>query len=242
MRYPGEVYFLPPDAREGGDPKPRRHLLLTTQKEPGDSLVFAYTSRQATEASHGAAHYVVDPYATSYRHTGFDAASYVYPSRLVPAAEEDLSRLMGRLLDDMPTIRDTLRAALGLGTGTGAGTGGAAGSLRGTVARFNSRVTAENGIEYGVIVTEPRYSFARRYQNVVPILNAAEFEPEHLEVYVESAPWLDRVAGGLRAAILSAPEVFSVFHPHEIMSAPIAIVDEATMSRVDAALAYQFDL
>jgi hypothetical protein len=61
MHYAGEVYLLPPDAREEGDPKPRRHLLLSTQKAPGDILVFAFASTEATEASFGAAYFLLDP-------------------------------------------------------------------------------------------------------------------------------------------------------------------------------------
>jgi hypothetical protein len=56
MRHePGEVWLLPPAAEEGGDPKDRRHVLLTPCGDGKDVGSFAYTSTQTTEARFGAA-------------------------------------------------------------------------------------------------------------------------------------------------------------------------------------------
>jgi hypothetical protein len=89
MQHPGEVWFLPPDVRHGGDPKTRRHVLLTTCGIPGDVAILAYASTQGTEAAFGAANVLLDPYATadgSRGRTGFEHPTYIYPSRLVSAA------------------------------------------------------------------------------------------------------------------------------------------------------------
>ncbi len=242
MHYAGEVYLLPPDAREEGDPKARRHLLLSTQKSPGDILVFAFASTQATEASFGAAHFLLDPFATTYHQTGFAEATYIYPSRLVSVEEEDLVRFMGRVLDEMPAIRDLLRVALGLRTGTGRATGKAAGSWRGAVVRLAPAIAAEGGYTYGLVVTEPQYCRRFRFQSIVPLIDASDIEPEPGEVHVTGAPWSADVGEGLGSAILSVPMITSVFHPREIVGMPMTFVDESTMSEVDAALIHLFDL
>lgn len=64
MRFPGEVWFLPPDAVERGDAKSRRHVLLTRCEEHEGMGVFAYGSTKDTEAAFGAAHLLLDPART----------------------------------------------------------------------------------------------------------------------------------------------------------------------------------
>src|SRR4051812_27536211 len=127
MRYPGEVWFLPPEARVDGDFKWRRHVLMTTCEQQDDIGIFAYATTVAGEAGFGGASFLIDPSSNTYRHTGFSVPTYVMPCRLVPAASEDMQRLAGRIIDEMPAIRSKLRHALGLGMGT-RGAGAASGS------------------------------------------------------------------------------------------------------------------
>jgi len=190
MRYPGEVYFLPPDAAQGGDPKGRRHVLLTVCRDDADFCTFAYASTESTEAGYGAAYHLVDPFASRYRDTGFSEATYVYPSRLVNVGTEYIERLAGKLLDDMPLIREKLRQALGLGTGISAGDAIAAGSSRGTVALLSAQVAGLLDARAAIVVTEPRYSRARRHQVVVPILDAEDFDamPDDLVLEMDLQP------------------------------------------------------
>jgi hypothetical protein len=192
MRYPGEVWFLPPESRVERDFKWRRHVLLTTSEEQGDIGIFAYASTSGIEAAFGGASIVIDPYLSAYRHTGFSAPTHVMPCRLVPAGSEDMQRMAGRIIDEMPAIRRELRRALGLGTGTRAA-GGAAGSLRGCVVELGDALAAESGFRRGVIVTEARYSLARRYQLLIPLLDGAEYDSQSDDVVAIGKPWAGEI-------------------------------------------------
>lgn len=112
MRHPGEVWFLPPDAVEGGDAKQRRHVLLTRCEEHADHCTFAYASSKRTEAAFGAAALLLDPSRTAYGRagrTGFERATYIYPSRLIGAGTEAMRRMTGRLLNELTDLRVCLR-------------------------------------------------------------------------------------------------------------------------------------
>jgi hypothetical protein len=126
-RYPGEVYYLPPEAAADGDPKHRPHVLLSTCNDSAETATLAYCSTQATDAAFGAAHVLVNPAASKYRLTGLREATYVYPSRLTICDVEDLGDLAGRIIDEVPDIRLKLVQALGIGTGSCIGAGAAAG-------------------------------------------------------------------------------------------------------------------
>lgn len=181
MQHPGEVWLLPPDAHEGGDPKTRTHVLLTPCTDEVDIATFAYASTQGTEVAFGAANVRLDPFATSYGRsgrTGFQHSTYVYPSRLVPAARSDLIRFKGRIIDEMAAIWRSLHAALGINAGTSGEKGVAAGSWRGRIVRFSDAYARELECSSGVVVTEPGYSKAQRYQTIVPVLAPGEYEPD----------------------------------------------------------------
>lgn len=245
MMHPGEVWFLPPDAREGGDPKSRRHVLLTTCTDASDVAIFAYASTQGTEAAFGAANVLLDPFATSYGssgRTGFDRPTYIYPSRLVSVAPADLVRFKGRIIDEMAAVRSRLHEALGIRTGTAAGRGAAAGSWRGHVVRFSDAFAREMGCDHGVVVTEPGYSRAQRYQIVVPLLNPEEFETHDTDLVVAGASWVSQVDADLRAAWLAVDMIQTVFHPTEIVRGSGVTVDEGTMAELDACLLDLFGL
>lgn len=238
MRYPGEVWFLPPDDDDHGDPKWRRHVLLTTCDETRDPpAVFAYASTQSTEAGRGAAYVLFDPASTRYGksgHAGFTSATYIYPTRLVSVDPADLRRFRGRLIDEMAELRLKLQEALGLGTGTTHGQGGAADSWRGRVIRLTPDYATRTGFELGLIVTEPQYSNRQRYQIIVPVV--LDVEPEPGEVAVRDKEWLSDIADGLVFAVLAVPFVHSVFHPTRVIGDIGTKVDEATMAEIDDAL------
>jgi len=241
MRYPGEVWLLPPEARAEGDFKWRRHVLLTACSEQGDIGIFAYASTSAVEPAFGGASILVDPYANAYRHTGFSAPTYVMPCRLVPAASEDMQRMAGRIIDEMPAIRNELRRALGLGTGTRAA-GAASGSLRGCVVELGDALAAESEFRLGVLVTEGGYSLARRYQLLIPLLDAAEYGTQSDDVVVVEKTWLDEIRPGLKEAILAVRLTQTAFHPLEIARVLPIVVDEATIGEIDRALLRVFSL
>lgn len=244
MRYPGEVWFLPPEAEDEGDPKWRRHVLLTACDESRDEgAVLAYASSKATEAGYGAAHLFFDPDTTAYGRSGragFDQATYVYPVRLVAADPADLRRLTGRLIDEMAELRARLHDALGLGTGTTGAGDAARGSWRGRIVRLDAGYAARTGFDLALVVTDPRYSTRRRYQVIVPLVTGVEPEPG--EVPVRDRPWLARIAEGLGFGVLVVPFVHSVFHGTRIAADTAIAVDRATMMAVDDALRVLFGL
>jgi hypothetical protein len=241
MRYPGEVWFLPPEARAEGDFKWRRHVLLTPCGEQGDIGIFAYASTAAIESAFGGASVLIDPYANAYRHTGFSAPTYVMPCRLVPAASEDMQRMAGRIIDEMPAIRSELRRALGLGTGTRAG-GSASGSLRGCVVELGDSLAAESGFRLGVLVSEGGYSLAHRYQLLIPLLDATEYDTQPDDVVAIGKAWAGEIRPGLVTAILAVRLIQTAFHPLEIARVLPVVVDDTTIAEVDRALIRVFGL
>jgi hypothetical protein len=240
--YPGEVWFLPPEAEEGGDSKGRRHVLLTTCDAVDDVGIFSYASTRATEARFGAACLFVDPAADPSASTGFTRPSYVYASRLIPARSESLVRMTGRLIDEMPFLRQLLRQALGLGTGTAGGNRPTAAGWRGRVVRLG-RVRAESiGYCYAIIVTEPTYSNRERYQIVVPVEDLDEFESGPGDLEVTHGEWIRAIAAWPRGALVAIADVQSVFHPSDVQGWTGAVVDETTMALIEAALIELFGL
>lgn len=228
MRYPGEVWFLPPEDRVGGDIKWRRHVLLLSCEDDEDVATLAYASTSDVEAVFGGASILVNP--TRSPRCGFSAPTYVAPCRLVAAASEDMERLAGRLSRDMVPLRRALHRALGIGRGQE--------SLRGRIVELSEELSAKAGFRMGVIVTEPSYSLARRFQLIVPLLDAAEYFPKPGDVIVSEVKWLDRTRNGILAIDL----VQTAYHPTEVARTLGRAVDEETIARIDQALVRMFGL
>ena len=240
-RYPGQVWFLPPEFEDGGDSKRRPHLLLTTCEED-ENGVFAYASTSRTEARFGAASLVVDPTTSPGAHTGLNRPTHIYASRLAPVAPHDFGHLAGRLIELMPQVRALLAAALGLGTGTTAGTGAAAASWRGRIVLFSTRVSDSLGYRYGIIITEANYSRTRRYQIVIPMDDPTFFAPEADDLVRTDFPWISAVDPELTEVLIGVADVRSVFHPVDIDRWTGAVVDDGTLGEIEAALKRLFEL
>ena len=244
MRHPGEVWFLPPDAVEGGDAKGRRHVLLTRCEEANDDGIFAYASTKDTEAAFGAACLLLDPSLTHYGRagrTGFDRVTYIYPSRLVSAGADEMRRMVGRLINELAELRVLLRKALGIGAGTSSGSVDPA-NWRGTVIRFAEPVRREIDCSHGLIITEPLYSSQQRYQLVVPVLDLNEFESTGTDVVVEEKEWLSLISGDSAPVAFAVDMLQTVFHPTDIEARTSAVVDADTVSRIDRRLLQLLDL
>lgn len=203
--------------------------------------LFSFASTAATESVFGGAAVLLDPHASRYNRSGFDRPTYITPCRLVSAESEDMQRMMGRIIDELPQIRLQLHRALGIKTGTCAGSGSASGSLRGQLVQLAGAFVAEAGIEFGVIMSEPEYSMQERYQIIIPILDAEEYEEDEMDVVVEGHDWLSRT-NGIERALLPVPYIQSVFHPTEIRREVGAVIDEATMRELDTYLLQLFGL
>jgi hypothetical protein len=227
MRYPGEVWVLPPEQRAEGDIKWRRHVLLVPCEDEGGNGTLAYASTSNTEGAFGGASLLIDP-ATSPR-CGFSAGTYVIPCRLVSIASEDMDYRTGRLSREMEPLRRVLHGALGIGRGPG--------RLRGCIAELGAELAEEAGFDMGVIITEPDYSLARRYQLILPLLDATEYEAKPSDIVVSGKPWLADLGVGIFAVEL----VQSAFHPIEVVRT-LTRVDDTTLARIDQALVRMFGL
>ena len=242
MNYSGQVHFIPKDADEDGDSKFRRHLLLANCDDDAEVASLAYCSSQPTEAGHGAANVLVNPTRTTYRGTGFDVPTYVYPSRIVIVDPGDLEDPRGRVMDEMWKIREELSKALGLGTGTSSGPGSAAGSWRGRYVRLAAPLAQDLRATYAVIVTDPEYSKAERYQTVVPILSAEEYDPQDRDVIFADTKFLEAVDPGMKDAFLWTEATCAVFHARDIESWSSQTIDDATLADLELALRFYFEL
>ena len=235
MHHPGEVWFLPPEALECGDPKPRRHVLLTSCEDHDDNAVFAYATRSRTEMILGGACYLLNPGAHRYPFTGFEVPTYITPCRLVGAATADMIRMTGRIIDEMPAIRRQLHRALGIGTGT-RHAGPASGGLRGSVVQIAPPLARAIGTAYGLLVTEARYSLQHRYQIFVPLLNAAEYESDELDVVAGRDDWTGPLPAALDTALASVRMIQTAFHPVEVTRILPVVATPELMDALDQKL------
>lgn len=234
-RYPGQVWYLPPELEAGGDPKVRRHVLLTECAED-EGGVCSFASTQPTEARFGAACLHVDPATSPDVNPGFTRPTYVYASRLVQAAPRDFLRIAGRLDHEMPHLRALLARSLGLGTGASTRNQG----WRGRVVELSARRREIVGCGYGVVLTEEAYSRSRRYQLIVPMDDVRVFEPEPDDLVVSSPDWLRQIP--LTNALAVVADVQSVFHPLDIDSWTGAVVDDETLAEIETRLTKLFEL
>lgn len=229
MPRPGDVWFLPPEAHPDGDPKPRRHVLLTPVDDADDVCALAFASRSATEGAFGGAFVRVEP-RTGGEPNGFVATTFVAPCRLVSAYATDLLRRCGRLSREMPAVRGGVRQALGFGTGTRRN-----GGWRGCVVRLSPLMAAETGFAEAVVVTEPGYARRRRFQIVVPVLPWGGFAADAFDVPAVLSSRTSR--GRPRRVVLGARLVQSVFHARDIAGPTGEVVPHAAMGALERSLA-----
>ncbi len=243
MHTPGDVYFLPPRAGEAVDPTKghRPHLALSTWEPEPVVLTLAYGSTKSTEAAAGAAFVLIDPLRAASRHTGISAPTYFYPSRLVSVLPEDLPRPRGRVVRELPAVRDALQMALGLGCGVTAESNVRGSNRRGRLVRFTEKLTGLTGFGHAIVVTEPAYSRRGRQQTLVPVFPEADFEMVDLDFVAPASGWTRHLRGRRESVIVSPSMIFTVFEPDWI-ERYAGIVDPITMNRLDEALRLHFGL
>ena len=241
MPTPGDVYFLPPRAGEAVDPtKGRRpHLALSAWEPESHVLTLAYGSTKSTEAAAGAAFVLIDPRRAA--RAGLAAPTYFYPSRLVSVLPEDLSSPGGRVVRELPAVRDALRTALGLGCGVTAESNVRGSNRRGRLVRFVEKMTELTGFGHAIVVTEPAYSRQGRQQTLVPVFPEADFDMVDLDLVAPASSWTRHLRGRREPVIVSPSMIFTVFEPDWI-ERYTGIVDPITMNRLDEALRLHFGL
>lgn len=168
----GYVFPIPAAARHISDEKPVRPFLLLTRITGEERGTLALMTTKNTEELYGAALFEIEDRRGKQLFPGQER-SYV-----------DLSSLLFRRGDKLPVadlnharhlaaVRVQLKVALGIGTG--AGPGGAGCSIRGHLVRMHHEIAAAYGFAFGVVLTEHRYSSARRLQVLVPVVDVRDF-------------------------------------------------------------------
>jgi hypothetical protein len=244
MPDPGQVYFLPPEFREGPHKGDRPHLALSLCSDESEVATFAYGSTKATDAAHGATHVLVDPYATTYRGTGLSQPTYFYPSRLLTFAIEDLPEASGRIIDELPIILQKLKIALGMGQGVTAERSYPGANRRGRIAEYAPWIADELGTSRCVVITEPGYSRASLQQTTIPILNPVEYEasPGDIVVHRATSKWVGNAFSNAESLILAVPMVTSVYERDSLVRYSRHVISDSTMRKVEAALSIHFGL
>lgn len=185
---------------------------------------------------------VVDPNREGGRATGLSRLTHVYLSRLVTYELADLPAPSGRLIRPLPLFRWTPASALGLGAGVTTEPDGRGANRRGRIAQLAEDAAELLGTWEAVVVTEPAYSRASRYQTLIPILAADEFEAAELDILVRSPSWLDSPTGTGGDRLIAVSLVATVFEARSISRYSDSVIDVLTMRRVDEALRTHFSI
>jgi hypothetical protein len=240
----GDVHRLPPEERPDADVKLERPwLLLHTPRSETPTWAFAYGSTQVTETALQANPL---PLAWTRARTGRLERSNFYPVRLRTSPAGDTGTRVGNVSGGDACIRSAFRDALGIGTGFGRRIAPSQPG-RGRVARL-TRETERNldGARFAVVVTPDDYARVRRYQQLIPIFDSAEVEPQEGEI--ESAGvWVAALPGTMTTAIIAVPGLFTgseqrrPFTPGHIAGFTAVTVDDGTLRRIDEELVACFD-
>lgn len=241
----GDVHRLPLEDRPDADAKLERPwLLLHTPSPDAPGWAFAYGSTQVTETRLHAT-----PLALAWtrgRSRQLERTNF-YPVRVRTPVPDDTGEVIGRVTGADARIRDAFRAALGVGTGPGARTASTE-PERGRVVRLTRETeTALDGARFAVLITPDAYARTRRYQQLIPIYDADEVEPNDGEIE-SAAAWVRMLPGRMSRAILAVPGLFTgserhrPFNPGQIAGLTAVTVDAETLRRIDEALATSFGL
>lgn len=247
-----ETHTLPLEGRPGGDDKGRRPYLLLHDCPVGRPVAsFAYGSRQPTLKNEGGAYALIDrgpANGPGYAGTGLHDRTYFYPSRIRPQLRSGLSAPLGHINGaEMADVREQLGISLGLGKGTSL-SGEARHSWRGLFVELHPFVQRITMATHALVVTDPAYARRRRYQHLIPLVDAGAglpVIPGSLRVEEE---WLKQLVPTYEAAYLVIPSLFSGSEatrpetPGMIVQPTAVCADNGTITRVDAALVSHFGL
>lgn len=241
----GAVHELPPEDRPDADRKlTRPWLLLHTPSAETPNWAFAYGSTQPTEAALGANPLTLAWTRTSTRRL---ERSTFYPARLRTPADSEAGTHVGQADGSDARIRAAFRHALGIGSGPGQRTAPDK-PERGRVVRLTNETTSHlDGARFALTVTPDQYARVRRYQQIIPIYDSAEIEPQPGDIELH-AEWVQLLPGTMRTAILAVPSIFTAsehhrpFNPGHIAGLTTVTVDTDTLHRIDEALVHTFNL
>ena len=241
----GDVHELPAEDRPDADIKLERPwLLLHTPRAETPNWAFAYGSTQPTEPALRAEPLTVAWTRASTRRL---ERSAFYPARLRTPVSDEAGRSVGQSGGAEKRIRSAFRDALGVGSGRGRRTASDE-PERGRVVRLTDKVEQLlDGARFALLATPDEYARVRRYQQLIPIYDSDEVEPQDGEIESD-AEWVRGLPGTMSTAILAVPGLFTgsehrrPFNPGQIAGLTTVTVDADTLRRIDEALVQIFDL
>lgn len=241
MLEPGEVFYLPPEEDEPLGKGDRPHLLLSLCNSQTEVYTFAYGSTKATDALRGAEHVLVDPFSSRDESTGLNYPTYIYPSRLVSYAADELDAPAGRIVGELPVIRASLARAIGIGMGATAEANAPGSNRRGRLVEIAPALAEKLDARFAAVVTEPGYSRHGFQQTVIPLLDGG-CDVQSLDVVARHAAWCANLGDEYETAILATSLVSTLYLPKHILRFLDAVVPNSVMVQVDSALENHFGL
>ena len=237
----GNLYILPAEDDPRGDPKDRMHLVVSLAYPQNDLITLAYCSTKGFEAGQGADHVVVRRSSATFSITGLSEETYIYPSRLVTEEVLRLGRPIGKVIDEMPAVRQAVRSAVGIGSGTAHTPGRASGSLRGQILLLGSMLREQLQTRYALVTSNPIYARQERYLNIIPLYDADEFEPVPVDIISPSGAWAEGLALP-RQLLFCVSAICSCFMPRATHVEALLgrVIPESLMATVDESLLRHF--
>lgn len=232
---PGHVFWLARGATWLNTDKPRP-FVLATNCGIGTLGTLIYGSARDTEARFGATCVHIDPRPNGVNRNGLAERTTFYPGILVRDRYERLPSHAGTVGTSLGALRAALRDALGIGTGSCLTAVAPAGSLRGRIVRLEQGLARALRTPFAVVLTQPRYSRARNYQLILPLVadRGKDIAPGVLRL--AGGEWLAVFATPTASALLPIPLVHSVWHPRDIERETAYVLDETSLSEIDKRL------
>lgn len=236
---PGQVFWLAGGATWLNADKPRPFVLATTCGI-GTLGTLIYGSTRDTEARSGAACVHIDPRPGGVNRNGLAERTAFYPGILVRDRCERLPAHAGTVGTSLRALRAALRDALGIGTGSCLTIGAPAGSLRGRIVRVSHRLARALRTPFAVVLTQPRYSRARNYQIILPLVTDRAEVTAPGVLRLPAGEWMAVFTKPSSFALLPIPLVHSVWHARDIEHETTYVLDETSLARIDERLSEFF--
>ena len=239
--HPGDIVWLPPNASWLNAEKSRPFAVAQAHPDFA-AATLAFGSTRETEKVFGAAWCRVTPSGTGINRNGLGAPTLFYPGALLRLEKEDVPVRSGRIDPSRSGLRRALRAALGIGAGPCAASRNVSDSRRGRIVRVGVQVAEELGTSWAIILTEPAYSRAARYQVIVPVRRGDGFRAGASVLRVSGRDWLRVLDPALQTGLIVIPLTQSVWHRDDIAAETESVVDAVTLAEIDERLCAFFSL
>lgn len=238
---PGHVFWMPRGATWLNQDKPRPFALATSCSK-GTLGTLVYGSTRDTEARFGAACFSIEPRTEGVNRNGLVERTGFYPGILVRDRYERLPSHAGSLGRSLGELRAALRTALGIGTGSCLAQGTPAGSRRGRIVRLERELARSMRTAFAVLLTQPHYSTAEHYHLILPLVRDTGAATGPNVLRLAGRAWMSVFPARTDSVLLPIPLVHSVWYARDIDQETDQVVDETSLSEIDARLTDFFSL